>query len=110
MPKCRLLRIRCNEQEDYTGRDHPFITANGKVMWGPIGMEKEQTRDIQRDYHFQRRVKLRLFEQDDYDPNDYLGEHEVNRKDIGQGEQELIFAEDGANYSLWIEVFADPGR
>ena len=110
MPICRLIRITCHEQEDYTGRDHPYITVNGKRLWGPKGMRKEETREILRNYQFPRRAKVRLYEQDDYEPDDFLGEHEITRADIGEGEQEYTFAEDGANYSIWIEVFADPGR
>ena len=73
-------------------------------------MKEEQTREIQRDYQFPRRAKVRLYEQDDYESDDFLGEHEVTRANIGEGEQEFTFAEDDTNYSIWIEVFADPGR
>lgn len=110
MPICRLIRITCHTQEDHTGRDHPYIAVNGKRLWGPKGMREGQTREIQRDYRFPRRATVRLYEQDDYEPDDFLGEHEVTGKDISKGEQEFTFAEDDANYSIWIEVFADPGH
>ena len=113
MPICRLLRITCHKQEDNTGRDHPYIRVNGQRVWGPKGMEVEQTREIQRNVPFNHRAKVRLYEEDGvwpWDPDDFLGEHEVTRAYIGEGEQEFTFAEDDANYSIWIEVFADPGR
>ena len=113
MPICRLLRITCYKQEDETGRDHPYIRVNGQSFWGPTGMRKGQTREIQRDVLFRHRAKIRLYEEDSvwpWDDDDFLGEHEVTREYIGKGAQELTFAEDGANYSIWIEVFADPGH
>ena len=76
-------------------------------------MEVAQTREIQRDVLFRHRAKIRLYEEDGvlpWDDDDFLGEHEITRVDIDKGEQEFTFAEDGANYSIWIEVFADPGR
>lgn len=110
MPICRLIRITCHEQEDYTGKDHPYITVNGKHVWGPTGMEEGETREIRSNYRFPRRAWVRLYEQDDYESDDFLGEHIITRTDVGQGEREYTFAEDGANYSIWIEVFDDPGR
>ena len=110
MPICRLIRITCHEQEDWTGKDHPYITVNGKRVWGPMGMEEGETREILRNYQFPRRALVRLYEQDDYESDDFLGEHEITRANVAQGEQEFTFAEDEANYSIWIQVFDDPGR
>ena len=66
MPICRLLRITCHKQEDDTGRDPPYIRVNGQRVWGPKGMRKEQTREIQPDVPFRYRAKIRLYEEDDF--------------------------------------------
>lgn len=108
MPICRLIRITCHTQEDYLGRDYPYIRVNGKQLWGPKGMRAGQTLEIERSYRFVHRAIV--YEQDDYDPDDFLGEHQITRAEIGKGEQEFTFAEDDANYSIWIEVLADSGR
>jgi len=110
MPICRLVRITCYEQEDWTGDDHPYIKINGEVVWGPKSMDTRQTREIRRDYQFLHRAKVALYEDDDWDGDDFLGEHVIIRADVGKGLQEFPFKEDDANYSIWIEVCAGSGR
>ena len=110
MPICRLLRITCHEQEDLTGDDDAYIVVNGKRVWGPKSMDTGQTREIQRDVQFSHRAKVVLYEQDDWDDDDYLGAHTLTRADIGRGEQEIAFAEDDASYTIWMIALNDPGR
>ena len=107
MPICRVLRITCHKQEDWTGDDDAYITINGENFWGPKSMDTNQTREIRRDYQFRRRAKIVLYE-DDLDSDDCLGEQVITRADIGKGEQELPFKEDGANYSIWVIAFKTP--
>lgn len=104
MPICRLYRITCHEQEDWSGDDHPYIKVNGEIVWGSKRMDVEQTHEIDVDCLFNHRAKVTLYERDDWDPDDFLGEHVVTRADIGKGEQEIPFAEDDASYSIWIIV------
>lgn len=56
-------------------------------------MRERQTREIQRDVPFRHRAKVRLYEEDDFwpgDDDDFLGEHEATRTDIGKGEQSSL--------------------
>ena len=108
MPICRLIRITCHEQEDWTGDDEPYIKINGKVVWGPKDMRKGETREIYRDYQFNHRARVALYERDDWDPDDFLGEHVITRADIDKGEQAFSFMEDGANYTIWIIALPHP--
>ena len=101
MPICRVLRITCHEQEDWTGDDDAYITINGENFWGPKSMDTGQTREIRRDYQFRRRAKIVLYE-DDLDSDDCLGEQVITRADVGSGEQDLPFREDGANYTIRV--------
>lgn len=110
MPICRVLRITCHEQEDLTGDDDAYIKINGANFWGPRSMDTGQTREIRRDYQFLHRAKIALYEQDDLDPDDFLGEHVITRADIGKGEQELPFKEDDANYSIWVIALNHPDQ
>ena len=103
----RVLRITCHEQEDWTGDDDAYININRKVFWGPKRMDTGQTRVINKPYFFGHRAIIRLYEQDDWDPDDFLGEQTVTRAYIGQGAVELPFKEDDANYSIWVEVLDD---
>ena len=110
MPICRVLRITCHKQEDWTGDDDAYIKINGENFWGPKSMDTGQTREIRRDYQFLHRAKIALYEQDDLDPDDFLGVQVITREDIGKGEQELPFKEDGANYSIWVIALWHPDQ
>ena len=70
-------------------------------------MDKGQTRVINRPYRFGHRAVISLYEQDDWDADDFLGEQTVTRDFVGKGEMELNFMEDDARYGLWIEVLND---
>ena len=104
MPTCKLLRIKCYEQEDWTGDDHPYILVNGKKVWGPKRMDEGQIHEIDLDFRFNHRIKVVLIEHDQWDDDDYLGEHIITREDISEDEKELKFREDDANYSIWVLV------
>ena len=101
MSICRVLRIRCHKRQD-NSYDEPYITVNGKRVWGGEKMSEGQTREIHQDSRFVRRAVVRLYEADWPDADDFLGKHVITRADIGSGEQELRFREAGANYSIWV--------
>lgn len=101
MPILKVMSIKCHEQEDLTGDDDAYIVINGRKFWGPKSMDTGQTRKINRVYEFNHKAVIKLYEED-WDPDDFLGQHTVTRQDAG--EQELRFAEDGADYSIWVNV------
>lgn len=108
MPILRLLSLKCVEQEDTWGDDDAYITVNNETVWGPTEMDTDQTRAIGVDRHFLHQAEIRLYEKDDVDANDYLGQRMVSREDLGRGEQPAVFNQDGANYELWFVVLDDP--
>lgn len=103
----RVLRIQCHEKESWTVDDQPYIRIGGEPFWGPKSMDTGQTRPINKPYFFVHRAVIRLYDRDDWDSDDFLGEQVVARKYIGHGEIELPFKEDDASYSIWIEVLDD---
>ncbi|MXV74203.1 hypothetical protein F4Z99_07985 [Candidatus Poribacteria bacterium] len=104
MPTCRLCRITCYEQEDWTGDDHPYILVNSRRVWGPRRTDEGQTHEINLDVQFNHRVKLTLMEDDRWEEDDQIGSHIITRGDISEDEKELKFREDDANYSIWVLV------
>ena len=104
MPWLKLNRITCHKQEDWTGDDDPYIKVNGRHVWGPRSMDTGQTREIHHQVPFSRRASVALYERDVWDGDDHLGTHTITRQHIGIGEQAYSFAEDGANYTIWIEA------
>ncbi|QDU42650.1 hypothetical protein Mal52_11170 [Symmachiella dynata] len=107
MPILRVLSLICHEQEDNTGHDDAYIRINGSDFWGPKPIHEGQPRVINKDYLFNRRAKIGLYESDDWDPDDFLGEQMITKANVGQGEIELPFKEDDANYTIYVEVLAD---
>ena len=104
MPWLKLGSITCHKQEDWTGDDDPYVKVNGRRVWGPKSMDVGQTREINHWVGFSRRAHVVLYECDSWDGDDHLGAHTLTREHIGIGEQEYAFSEDGANYTIWIEV------
>jgi hypothetical protein len=98
----RINAIRCIEQEDFWGDDDTFIVVNGQRVWGPQPMDEGQTRTINAEFAFNRSVEIKLFEVDDLDPDDFLGQVELRATD--EGEHHLKFTEDDADYSLWVTI------
>jgi len=98
----RINAIKCIEQEDTWGDDDIYIAVNGSSVWGPQAMDDEQTRPVNVEVAFNRSVEIMLFEVDDADPNDNLGQKELRASD--EGEHHLKFTEDDANYSLWVTI------
>ena len=100
-PRLEIIAIKCFEQEDNTGDDAAYIIVNGVIVWGPKAMDTDQHRHVGVTVQFAERAQIILMEDDD-DPDDKLGSHEIRAADVG--ERELKFTEDEANYSIWIRV------
>jgi hypothetical protein len=102
----RIISVRCNRQEDWTGDDDIYVTLNGvKVQLGAY--DDGQTREINKDKAFVSRVEMRFYEYDAADSDDYLGAHSVTRDAVGQGEQIVNFSAYGASYDVFYIVIPD---
>lgn len=107
MPILRLLTLKCIETEDSSGPDSAYITVGDRKVWGPKDINDGQTKVINKDVKFSRRAEIRLYDEDDLDANDFLGNHVVNKSEAGTGEQSKTFTEDDAVYRLWYIVLPD---
>jgi len=110
MPILRVLSITCHEQEDWVEKDDAYIRINDVDFWGPKEMGKNQTRIVNKDYKFRRRAIIKLYEEDDLDPDDFLGDQVITKDHIGDGEVELPFKQDDAHYTMTVEVLDDNKR
>jgi hypothetical protein len=100
MATLRLISLRCNRQEDYTGDDDTYIEINNGGEFWKNRFDDGQSRTINKDFSFVSRADIRLYEYDKYDPDDFLGSHVATRDEAGQGEKTVNFSASGASYDL----------
>lgn len=100
MATLRIISLKCNRQEDSTGDDDTYIEINNSGQFWKARFDDGQSRSINKDFDFVSRADIRLYEYDDYDPNDYLGSHVATRDEAGQGEKSVNFSNSGASYDL----------
>ena len=104
MPRLNLKTLKCIETEDNIGADDAYMTVNDEIIWGPEKMNDGDERGVDKIYKFDHRAVIRLYDKDDLDPDDFLGERTITREDVGKGEQTHNFTEDDANYRLTFTV------
>jgi hypothetical protein len=102
-----LKNLYCIETEDWTGADEPYLRVNGSTKWSG-SLNDGQTADIISRTQFNNQAVISLYDRDFgwFDGDDWLGTRRVNSSEIGFGEQQVAFTEDGANYILTYEVTA----
>jgi hypothetical protein len=105
MATLRLISLKCNRQEDSTGDDDTYIEINNGGQFWKGRFDDGQSRTINKDFSFVSRADIRLYEYDQYDPDDFLGSHIVTRDEQGQGEKKVNFSASGASYDLTYIVF-----
>ena len=105
MRTCKLIRIRCHEENEY-GSDEPYLVVNGKTVWSAQGVDAGESREINQVYRFTRELKVRLYEEDPggVDSDDFIDEHIIRRAHAGRGELEFHFIGEDAHYSIWMVV------
>jgi len=96
----RLISLRCNRQEDFTGDDDIYIEINNSGEFWKGRFDDSQSRIINKDFSFESRADIRLYEYDKYDPDDSLGSYVVTGDEAGQGEKKVNFSASGASYDL----------
>ena len=104
MPNLRLKTLTCYETEDSWGSDDAYIIVNGELAWGPIKINDNQSRTINKNVGFSAKAIIELWDKDDLDPDDRLGTQHAHANQIGQGEKTAYFNGDDSNYRLIFEV------
>lgn len=100
MATLKLVSLRCNRQEDLTGDDDIYIEINNSGEFWKGRFDDSQSRGINKDFSFDSRADIRLYEYDKYDPDDYLGSYVATADEAGQGEKKVNFSASGASYDL----------
>lgn len=100
MTTLTLLSLRCNRQEDLTGDDDIYIEINNSGEFWKGRFDDSQSRSINKDFIFDSRADIRLYEYDKYDPDDSLGSYVATGDEAGQGEKKVNFSASGASYDL----------
>lgn len=108
MPSLRLISIVCNDTEDVSGADEPYLRAAGRTVWGPQSLNDRESADL-RDVAllpFRRSIRIDLYDEDAgwWDDDDHLGTTYAYASQAGAGEKEAKFTGDGADYLLTYEV------
>jgi hypothetical protein len=104
-----MKNLHCIETEDNFGADHAYIIVNGQKVWGPTKINDDQWRDINIDIPFSTTASVELWEQDDVDPDDYLGTCVARVQELKKGEKRGYFSADDARYELFYEVVEREG-
>jgi hypothetical protein len=107
MATLNLISLYCQETEDWTGADEPYLRVNGVEVWSG-SLNDQESVPIGIDISFNQWANIQLFDEDFgwFDNDDFLGNVQVTTEQVGQGELPAYFTGDGANYVLHYEVIA----
>lgn len=106
MPVLFMTALECITTEDYTHADSCRLEV--RVDGGPANIMNRDLNNgerwlLNRSYSFMNEIRIKLFDEDWPDADDFLGEVVIGstprHRAIGK------FTLDGADYSLWYEVF-----
>ncbi len=112
MATLTLLSLLCNETEDWTGADEPYLRVNGRQTWrGSLNDGDSVDFGIGQtglDVSFSQLATIQLYDDDFgwFDNDDFLGSVQATTDQIGLGEQTAYFTGDGASYELTYIVTA----
>ncbi|MEU2655683.1 hypothetical protein ABZ615_10175 [Streptomyces sp. NPDC007325] len=108
--RLRLISLYCSRTEDDTGEDEQRLLVNGVQVWGAEspGLNDRDTADLSGvpPVEFGTRARVELLDSDSPDDDDLLGRFYAGRAQLGLGELEYKFVEDGGDYTLTYEVVA----
>lgn len=105
MAKLKLLDIRCIRNQEIGG-DEPYLKVRNNKVWSSNDMKAGNVvslRSIQ-PISFKEEIDVTLMEADFRD--DCLGTGTITSDEVGQGQREINFTEEGAHYQLIYEVLA----
>lgn len=111
----KLKHLYCQETEDWTGADEPYLRVNGSKKWSSNslntgeGIDLFDNRGNPLEVSFNGQAVISLYDSDGnhwYDRDDFLGSWTVTNQEIGRGDLIASFNLDGASYQLFYEVIA----
>lgn len=110
MKKITLQTLKCYETEDFTGRDscRLEVLVDG-VLQSQLKKnlnEKDEPWSLNQFYFFNKQVMIKLWDEDNLDPDDLLGVVTINS--TNKDNATASFTLDGANYKLWYNVVDAP--
>ncbi|WP_020577919.1 hypothetical protein [Actinopolymorpha alba] len=97
----RLGKLHSEKQQDTFGDDEIAIVVEGQKLGKTINIEQGQRKPIRKTIQFTGNARIRLYEEDFPDSDDYLGQHKLKPradKDV------LSFKGHGAHYRLSYSV------
>jgi hypothetical protein len=106
--KVHIGALVCQQTEDSTGADEPYLLFNGDRIWGNGSLNDRQSAYVGKIGDSSGTAEIELFDADAgwFDDDDFLGRVTVTEEQIGQGLQIGRFTEDGASYRLYYTVTA----
>jgi hypothetical protein len=106
----KFYTLRCIETQD-SSEDELWVDFRGQRVWGRGDINKGEVRHHVNPNPFTMAGSdadvISLWDKDDLDPDDHLGDHIVRTSSSGRGEQVAHFTGDGAHYTLSYEVKPD---
>ncbi|MFF1698119.1 hypothetical protein ACFVXC_31630 [Streptomyces sp. NPDC058257] len=105
----KFYQLRCIETED-NGEDELWVDFRGQRVWGRGDINNGQVINVNNGPFSlvnSGADVVSLWDQDDFDPDDHLGDFHISPAVSGRGEQVAEFRGDGAHYTLTYEVRPD---
>jgi hypothetical protein len=100
----RLVRLICQQTEDSTGADEPYLLYNGVSVFGPGVLNDGQSAELGLVRPLSGEARVDLFDEDWPDADDYLGGITISAWELNQGLRSQDFTQDGAHYTLLYRV------
>ncbi|MCS7074511.1 MAG: hypothetical protein NZ108_08600 [Bacteroidia bacterium] len=95
----------CIQQEDLIGKDDIVIVVNEQKIWG-LRCSTGQSAIIDKTFSFKNEAVIQLYEQDDFDADDFLGEYVV-KPGVTPVEVSHLFTYRRAKYRLTFCLSSD---
>lgn len=105
MVKLKLLDLRCIKHQEIGG-DEPYLKVRNNKVWSAEDVKAGTVvslRSLQA-FSFTDTIDIALMEKDFRD--DCFGTATITADQVGQGQQEINFTEEGAHYQLIYEVIS----
>ena len=93
--------MHSKNQEDFFGKDEIAIYVEGKKLGKTIGFKQGQRKRIKKTIQFTGNARIKLYEKDSPDPDDYLGQRKLKP---GKDKGILSFKRRGVHYRLSYSV------
>jgi hypothetical protein len=107
MPLLKLLSLYCQDQEDDTGPDEPYLLVDGKkIDCSPMSEGGSKSLSHIEVFKFEGNISVRLRDEDWPDADDDLGTVVIKSSGLDDPEKELEaeFRKDDAHYLLRYRV------